>query len=167
MSQSNLIQKSDIVTYYDLSPNIPDTDVNRIITSAQRGNFRYWIGEELYYNLCENKADGSKYQALLQGEAYEYISGKYRYFDGAKMLLIWESVYTWVLEEKNKSTKTGIAMQKKNNSDFITGQELDKAASYAKGQVAIYHKQLTDYMAAKSVSFTEFTLIKPMQTLMF
>lgn len=167
MSQSNLIAKSDITTYYDLSPTISETDINRIITAAQRTNFKYWIGEELYYNLCENKADGDKYQALLNGEAYEYTSGKYRYFDGAKMLLIWEVVRLWMLDEKNKSTKSGMGQQRKNNTDFITGSELDKAASYAKGQTIIYHRQLSDYMSAKSANFTDYTGIKPMQQLIF
>lgn len=167
MAQTNLITKADIQIYFDLSSTIADADVDRFIMNAQRSNLKYWIGDDLYYNLVENKSDGGKYQALLDGYAYEHTSGKFRYFDGIKPLLVWEAVRLMMIEFKNKSTKVGFVEQKKRNSDNQTAENIEKQIGYARSQAFQYHSQLVDYMAVNSVNFSEYTGIKKMQTLIF
>ena len=163
MSQSNLITASELSGYLQISSNIPSGDLDRFIQNAQRSNLRYWLGDDLYYNLCENRADGDKYQALLDGEVYEYTSGQNRYFDGIKPLLAWSALYFWAIEDKNKSTKAGRVIQNKRNSIANPPEEIERSIAYIKGQMVVYHQQLKNYMDKKSALFTEYCGIKDMQ----
>lgn len=163
---SNLILPSDVRAAFQLSSNLPDDDVNRFITSAQVGDFRYYLGDDLYYSLANNyDQEEGIYKDLWTGTSYLNESGKTRYFDGVKSLLVWLSVKVLVNQERWRSTRSGMAKQRKNNSEVLDGQDLDSLNYYVRGQFITAHHNLREYMDAKGDLYDTYEEIKPVTVL--
>lgn len=165
MAHPILLTAAKLRQLYQISVNVSDTDLDRFIQIAQVGEFRFYIGEDLYYNLCQNYQDGDKYESLLTGSVYLNEAGFSRYFDGADLLIGWIALKIFILEERFRSTKSGRVQQKKRNSELIDEIDLTSSFAHIRGQIINYHNQLSIYLNSNTLLFPESQALKQITVL--
>ena len=163
---SNLITASDLRAAYQISTNVADADLNRFIATAQKGDFAYILGDALYYALTQwYDTEGSAYKELFEGVAYINNNNHSVYYDGVKDLLVWMAVKVFLVEEQKRSTRSGIVKQRKDNSEFLSSEDLNNAVYYVRGNIIHNVNRLREYLAVEYASFPEFDEIKSITVL--
>jgi len=99
MAEQIIIGQSDIVTYWDVSPNVDDNKINAGVLRSQQADLKKILGDPLYYAFIEDYNgttwDTPAYQTLFDGEDYTYNSNTI-YFNGVKPLLCgyaWKRIF--------------------------------------------------------------------------
>lgn len=135
MAEQIIISQSDIIQFWDVSPNISDDKLNSGILRAQQADLKKIIGDPLYYEFIEDyngtTFDTAKYQTLFDGEPYTY-RGNTIYFNGVKPLLCgyaWKRIFIaakinvvedgQVISEVEESTYLEDFQQRANQSKVV------------------------------------------------
>lgn len=99
MAEQIIIAQTDIINFWDVSPNVDTNKIDAGILRSQQSDLKKILGDPLYYAFIEDYNgttwDTPAYQTLFDGEPYEYQSSTI-YFNGVKPLLCgyaWKRIF--------------------------------------------------------------------------
>lgn len=97
------MQDALLITHTDLkdiagqfSDNIEARQVDPYIREAQTGEFRRFLGDELYLLVLDNYPDAGIYSSLMDGEDYTNKEGQAVRFNGMSEVLKYWSCYRYI-----------------------------------------------------------------------
>lgn len=138
-----LITKQEIAKHREVSRSVRDDKINPFIEDAEFLDLKPLLGDELYYELLNNKTD-PKFQKILEPQKYEYKGTAYE-SPGLKKVIAIFAYSRYVLFGSFTDTAFGFVQKSNQDSDPVSDshkrnihtKEINVAHSYF-NEVALY-----------------------------
>jgi hypothetical protein len=144
-AETLLITRTDILEYYHIGKNIPDSRLNPLILRAQQSDLKDFIGAAMYHELFESPSDPN-IVALLDGVEFENSNNDTVFFGGLKQLL---SVYSYrrlVQKDSVFVTRGGVKSKITEESEQETDGQINQEARNARGDAGRLEGEAWEYL---------------------
>lgn len=138
ISEIQFVSIDDFAKYRDITPNIDDIKrLNPYCMEAQRYDFKPFIGDEMYFQMCQAMSVGDTdpnytiYNDLLNGKQYNNLVNNLIIYGGAKCALVYYAYARFIGANNATVTAYGIVQKKNEESQAISNLYLQQLVGNA------------------------------------
>lgn len=146
---SQLINKTDISQYRDISNSVKDTKINPIIEDAQLLDLLPLLGEKFYFDLVAKVAD---YGDLMNPKSYVY-DGKTVQSPGIKRVLVDFAYARYMMHGSQTDTPFGFVNKTSEDSTPVVRGEKKEGYKYHQQIAMQYWGQVELYLSRNYKSY--------------